>query len=165
MSDEITQASVVEGLRTSKDVSAELSRLHEKKHSIEQKLQNLEKQIFALEGTYLMDTRHLGNILTGWENYLTARSGALKRASKFKESDRLFSLSSATSMRPEKQQEQSNKSASSAEYTHASFSPGAALGYDGYDPNSFKSQKLDKRKGPGRPRKIKSYDDDEYTDL
>ncbi len=62
----------------------------------------LEKQIYALEGSYLQDTRSLGNILTGWDSYLSSRgSGALKRPMKFKDSDRLFSLSSVTSVKVE----------------------------------------------------------------
>ena len=90
---------VVENLRNPKDVTQELKRLVDKKTNIEQKLISLEKEIYALEGSYLHDTRNLGNILTGWENYLSSRSGALKRSLKFKESDRLFSLSSVTALK------------------------------------------------------------------
>ncbi|PRP81590.1 hypothetical protein PROFUN_01097 [Planoprotostelium fungivorum] len=91
--------SIIENLRTPKEVTSELNRLAEKKKSTEEKLASLEKQIYALEGSYLHDTRNLGNILVGWDSYLSARSGALKRPQKYKDSDRLFSLSSITSVR------------------------------------------------------------------
>jgi len=90
---------ISEVLRHPKEVSAEISKLLERKKATEEKLANLEQQIFLLEGSYLQDTRNLGNILTGWESYLSARSGALKRPLKFKDSDRLFSLSSVTALK------------------------------------------------------------------
>jgi len=53
-----------------------------------------------LEGSYLQDTKNIGNILLGWDGYLSYRgSGAVRRPMKFKESDRLFSLSSVTSLK------------------------------------------------------------------
>eukprot|EP01099_Mayorella_cantabrigiensis_P002752 TRINITY_DN2217_c0_g1_i1.p1 TRINITY_DN2217_c0_g1~~TRINITY_DN2217_c0_g1_i1.p1 ORF type:complete len:114 (-),score=37.17 TRINITY_DN2217_c0_g1_i1:110-415(-) len=80
-------------------MSDELKTLYEKKSQIEENLKNLEKQIYALETNYLEDTQHVGNLLRGWDGYLSSRgSGALTQKRKqFKDSDRLFSLSSATS--------------------------------------------------------------------
>jgi chromatin modification-related protein EAF6 len=87
-------------LATTGSATTELTKLLEKKQTVDQKLASLERQIYALEGSYLQDTRNLGNILTGWDSYLSSRgSGALKRPQKFKESDRLFSLSSLTSVK------------------------------------------------------------------
>lgn len=77
-------------------ISKEVEALLESKADIENKLVNLERQIYALEGSYLEDTHHLGNIIRGWDGYLSSRSGALKKM-KFKDSDRLFSMSSVTS--------------------------------------------------------------------
>lgn len=76
--------------------NAELEELLAKKKSIAQNLANLEKQIYALETSYLDDTHHVGNLLRGWDGYLSSRSGALAQQ-RWKESDRLFSLSSTTS--------------------------------------------------------------------
>lgn len=114
---------MAESLRRPSEVAADIAKLNEKKRTLEEKLAALERQIYCLEGSYLQDTRSVGNILTGgvspppllgprlclhtdgvvllqgWDNYLSARSGTLKRPQKFKESDRLFSLSSVTSLK------------------------------------------------------------------
>jgi hypothetical protein len=77
--------------------SPEMEQLLEKKRAIEKSLENLEKQIYALETSYLEDTNHVGNLVKGWDGYLSRGRTASVQKKRVKDSDRLFSLSSITS--------------------------------------------------------------------
>ena len=76
-----------------------ITALLHKKEQLAQELRNVEKQIFDLEGSYLEENASSGNVLKGWEGYLTAPNRSLQSTLRksVKDSDRIFSLSSLTS--------------------------------------------------------------------
>ncbi|XP_024522816.1 chromatin modification-related protein eaf6-like [Selaginella moellendorffii] len=70
-----------------------------KREKLLEELRNVEKQVYDLETTYLHDSSQCGNVLKGFEGFLSSAKGAgnMKRPRKFSTEDRLFSLSSVTS--------------------------------------------------------------------
>ena len=76
----------------------ELEDLLNRKALVDEQIANIERQIYFLEGSYLEDTAVQGNVIKGFEGYLTSRAigGLDKKKGRFKETDRLFSLSSST---------------------------------------------------------------------
>ncbi|KAJ3300212.1 chromatin modification- protein eaf6 [Borealophlyctis nickersoniae] len=80
------------------EAEQELASLISRKKLVDKTLAQLEQKIYAFEGSYLEDTQQYGNIIRGFDGYLTS-SRADKKKSKLNESDRLFSMSSATYQR------------------------------------------------------------------
>ncbi|CAM4905579.1 unnamed protein product [Rotaria socialis] len=83
-----------------RDTRSELAQLLKKKEEIEKSLSDIEEQIYAFETSYLKQTQDTGNCIRGWSSCLTNGNGnnnSNDKSAKFRESDRLFSYSSATS--------------------------------------------------------------------
>ncbi|KAF7244779.1 hypothetical protein EG68_08851 [Paragonimus skrjabini miyazakii] len=100
------------------DLKADLCDLVRKRKALTDNLAALERQIYLFEGSYLDDTAPYGNIINGWDRYLLSagvttnsvssnnnnllaaptRTSGDKRVRKFRDSDRLFSRSSVTSI-------------------------------------------------------------------
>ncbi|KAL0079653.1 histone acetyltransferase subunit NuA4-domain-containing protein [Phycomyces blakesleeanus] len=76
------------------DAKMELQDLLGRKKQVDANLVNLETHIYLFEGSYLEDTQNTGNIIRGFDGYLSNRVD--KKKQKHTELDRLFSLSSST---------------------------------------------------------------------
>ncbi|KAF2320415.1 hypothetical protein GH714_027448 [Hevea brasiliensis] len=94
-----------EGQRGSSNPSAVLASLLSKRAKLHEELRNIEKQVYDMETNYLQDPSQCGNVLKGFEGFLSSskNTALLKRSRKFQPEDRLFSLSSVTSPAAEEQ--------------------------------------------------------------
>ncbi|KAH8515329.1 hypothetical protein H0E87_003974 [Populus deltoides] len=88
-----------EGQRGSSNPAAMLANLLSKRAKLHDELRIIEKQVYDLETSYLQDPGQCGNVLKGFEGFLSSskNTALLKRSRKFQPEDRLFSLSSVTS--------------------------------------------------------------------
>uniref|UniRef100_A9T7H3 Chromatin modification-related protein MEAF6 n=1 Tax=Physcomitrium patens TaxID=3218 RepID=A9T7H3_PHYPA len=87
------------GQRVTSKPHQTLNLLNVRQDQLLEELRTVEKQLYDLETTYLHDSSQCGNVLKGFEGFLSSikGSGNLKRPRKFQPEDRLFSLSSVTS--------------------------------------------------------------------
>ncbi|KAK4573071.1 hypothetical protein RGQ29_031160 [Quercus rubra] len=88
-----------EGQKASLNPSAMLTSLLGRRAKLHEELRIIEKQVYDMETSYLQDPSQCGNVLKGFEGFLSASKNTafLKRSRKFQPEDRLFSLSSVTS--------------------------------------------------------------------
>ncbi|XVE77914.1 hypothetical protein DITRI_Ditri13aG0102300 [Diplodiscus trichospermus] len=88
-----------DGQRGSSTPSAMLASLLSRRAKLQEELRNIERQVYDMETSYLQDPSQCGNVLKGFEGFLssTKSTALLKRSRKFQPEDRLFSLSSVTS--------------------------------------------------------------------
>lgn len=80
----------------------ELKELIEKKRHLDRNLNNVEEQIYKLEGGYLEETNN-GNVVRGFDNYI--KGGQTKRRTALNENDRIFSQSSAVFLKAKMKEE------------------------------------------------------------
>nr|KJB11316.1 hypothetical protein B456_001G253400 [Gossypium raimondii] len=96
------------GQRGSSTPSAMLATLLSRRAKLQEELGNIERQVYDMETSYLQDPGQCGNVLKGFEGFLSSsnKNTALhllklicssKRSRKFQPEDRLFSLSSVAS--------------------------------------------------------------------
>ncbi|ORX61545.1 NuA4-domain-containing protein [Hesseltinella vesiculosa] len=99
------------------EAKAELQGLLNRKRQVDASLViNLEHSIYLFEGSYLEDTQSNGNIIRGFDGYLSNRPD--KRKQKFNELDRLFSLSSSTYQKALAQKEEQESSQDDRSMSH-----------------------------------------------
>eukprot|EP00897_Mesotaenium_endlicherianum_P006979 jgi/Mesen1/6309/ME000325S05434 len=87
------------GPRSSGTPVLTLAQLVAKRDKLEDELRHVEKQVYDLETAYLHDASQCGNVLKGFESFLssTKSNSSSKRPRKFQAEDRVFSLSSMSS--------------------------------------------------------------------
>lgn len=82
-----------------------MKEIDDKKREVEKELRLMEDHIYELETNYLANSQNFGNIIKGYDQLLTQKSGQVQMlttgrkapgAKSFKESERAFTLSSAT---------------------------------------------------------------------
>ncbi|CAL1357035.1 unnamed protein product [Linum trigynum] len=150
-----------EGQRgSSANPSAMLSSLLSKRAKLHEELRSIERQVYDMETSYLQDPSQCGNVLKGFEGFLSSskNTALLKRSKKFQPEDRLFSLSSVTSPAAE-------EPALGRDDGKSDFGPGRSKGGGIYSNGQGKP-----KRGRGTPRDAKrvrasadpdfDYDDD-----
>ncbi|PON81730.1 Chromatin modification-related protein Eaf [Trema orientale] len=88
-----------EAQKSSLNPSAMLTSVLGRRAKLQEELRNIERQVYDMETSYLQDPSQCGNVLKGFEGFLSSskNTALLKRSRKFQPEDRLFSLSSVTS--------------------------------------------------------------------
>jgi chromatin modification-related protein EAF6 len=73
--------------------------LYDKKRELEEDMKKIDSQIYKLETSYLLETQLTGNVVKGFDGFISLRSrvsGVGQKRIKFKDSDRWLSNSSST---------------------------------------------------------------------
>lgn len=92
-------------LRNKLNSNLEMAAIQKRRKELRKELNQIEKQIYDLETSYLEETKDIGNIFTGWNAYLSTEKVKLRKS--ILNEDRLFSLSSVTS--PASRREEAKK--------------------------------------------------------
>ncbi|XP_028765501.1 chromatin modification-related protein MEAF6 [Neltuma alba] len=124
--------------------SAMLASFLGRRAKLHEELRNIEKQVYDMETSYLQDPGQCGNVLKGFEGFLSSskNTALLKRSRKFQPEDRLFSLSSVTSPAAE-------EIAAGRDDGRSDFGPGRSKG------GIYANGQGKPKKGRGGPRDAK----------
>ncbi|KAK2648725.1 hypothetical protein Ddye_016214 [Dipteronia dyeriana] len=147
-----------EGQRASSNPHTVMASLLSKRAKLHEELRIIEKQVYDMETSYLQDPSQCGNVLKGFEGFLSSSKNTafLKRSRKFQPEDRLFSLSSVTSPAAEEQ-------AAGRDDGRSDFGPGRSKGGGIYASGQGKP-----KKGRGASRDAKRFrhssEDFDYDD-
>ncbi|KAI9180615.1 hypothetical protein LWI28_006585 [Acer negundo] len=147
-----------EGQRASSNPHTVMASLISKRAKLHEELRIIEKQVYDMETSYLQDPSQCGNVLKGFEGFLSSSKNTafLKRSRKFQPEDRLFSLSSVTSPAAEEQ-------AAGRDDGRSDFGPGRSKGGGIYASGQGKP-----KKGRGASRDVKRFrhssEDFDYDD-
>ncbi|KAG6420953.1 hypothetical protein SASPL_117499 [Salvia splendens] len=68
----------LQGLRGSNNPKAMLSSLLNKREKLQDELRSVEKQVYELETSYLQETTTFGNVLKGFDGFLSSSKSASK---------------------------------------------------------------------------------------
>ncbi|KAI8977496.1 histone acetyltransferase subunit NuA4-domain-containing protein [Mycotypha africana] len=121
------------------EAKRELQALLTRKKQVDTNLVNLENAIYLFEGSYLEDTQQNGNIIRGFDGYLSNRMD--RRKPKFTELDRLFSLSSSTYQKALAQKEEKEQDSSQEDSSSVSARKEKKRKLKGQDSTSLKKKK------------------------
>lgn len=87
-------------------IAAEIELALSRKKALDTELLNLERQIYALETSYLENTAQLGDLIRGWGDFTTPSSPggpggstALKKKKRIHDHERIFSSSSVSALK------------------------------------------------------------------
>ncbi|KAK3193562.1 hypothetical protein Dsin_024872 [Dipteronia sinensis] len=147
-----------EGQRATSNPHTVMASLLSKRAKLHEELRIIEKQVYDMETSYLQDPSQCGNVLKGFEGFLSSSKNTafLKRSRKFQPEDRLFSLSSVTSPAAEEQ-------AAGRDDGRSDFGPGRSKGGGIYASGQGKP-----KKGRGASRDAKRFrhssEDFDYDD-
>ncbi|XP_021898456.1 chromatin modification-related protein MEAF6 [Carica papaya] len=146
-----------EGQRGSTNPSAMLASLLGRRAKLQEELRSIERQVYDMETSYLQDPSQCGNVLKGFEGFLSSskNTALLKRSRKFQPEDRLFSLSSVTSPAAE-------ELAAGRDDGKADFGVGRSKGGGIYANGQGKPKKG--RAGPRDAKRIRHEPDYDYDD-
>lgn len=97
-------------------IESELKELLDKRENLEKDLNNIENSLYNLETSYIEDSVY-GNIIKGYESFLTARTQHIRRQRPL-ESERIFSSSSVSYQRSNQSNEHVHHNRQSDISTH-----------------------------------------------